>query len=122
MAYEPSKTVGRVAFFAHQDEIRDMWAKGHSNKEIFKALEAQLDMSYSQFNRYLVRYIKGENTDEHQRKGQGQKAKQSTTAGASDAVSSSRGETPTPATSGKPAGRPPVFKHNPDSDDFDGII
>lgn len=69
MAYDRSKTVGRVAFLAHRDAIRDLLDKGHRNKEVFAKLEDQLTISYSQFNRYVVRYITGANDDRHQRKG-----------------------------------------------------
>lgn len=72
MAYDRSKTVGRVAFLAHRDAIRDLLDKGHRNKEVFAKLEDQLTISYSQFNRYVVRYITGANDDRHQRKGPGQ--------------------------------------------------
>lgn len=69
MPYDRSKTVGRVAFLANRDAIRDLLEKGHRNKEVFAELEDQLTISYSQFNRYVLRYITGAKDDRHQRKG-----------------------------------------------------
>lgn len=68
MTYDRSKTIGRVAFLAHFDVIRDLLEKGHRNKEVFAELEAKLTISYSQFNRYVLRYISGEQKNGHQRK------------------------------------------------------
>ncbi|QPL30865.1 TraK family protein [Pseudomonas fragi] len=68
MTYDRSKTIGRVAFLAHCDVIRDLLEKGHRNKEVFAELEAKLTISYSQFNRYVLRYITGEQNNGHQRK------------------------------------------------------
>jgi hypothetical protein len=69
MAYDRSKTVGRVAFLAHHETIRDLLNKGHRNKEVFRELEAKLGTSYSQFNRYVLRYITGEQSEGHQKEG-----------------------------------------------------
>lgn len=68
MTYDRSKTIGRVAFLAQCDVIRDLLEKGHRNKEVFAELEAKLTISYSQFNRYVLRYITGEQNNGHQRK------------------------------------------------------
>lgn len=113
MAYEPSKTVGRVAFFAHLETIRDMLQKGHRNKEIFACLDANLNMSYSQFNRYVARYIAGAKDDEHQRKG----GKQISDPSPSPASTGGAGGTAkaTPATAQKPGAKRPGFEHNPNS-------
>ena len=67
MSYDRSKTVGRVAFLAHRGAIRDLLEKGHRNKAVFTDLEAKLAISYSQFNRYVLRYITGEKDNGHQR-------------------------------------------------------
>jgi hypothetical protein len=72
MAYDRSKTVGRVAFLAHHETIRDLLNKGHRNKEVFTELEAKLGTSYSQFNRYVLRYITGEQSEGHQKEGAAQ--------------------------------------------------
>lgn len=68
MTYDRSKTIGRVAFLAHCNVIRDLLEKGHRNREVSAELEAKLTISYSQFNRYVLRYITGEQNNGHQRK------------------------------------------------------
>lgn len=113
MAYDRSRTVGRVAFLAHRDAIRDLLQKGHRNKEVFAELEAKLTISYSQFNRYVARYILGANNDGHQRKSNGEitppthspKPAPNTAQQAEDSVTKVESSTH----------KRPVFKHDPNS-------
>ena len=120
MAYEPSKTVGRVAFFAHMETIRDMLQKGHRNKEIFACLDAKLNMSYSQFNRYVSRYITGAKDDGHQRKGGEQIAQPSPSPASTGGPGGQTKATPAPVQ--KPGAKRPGFEHNPNSGNNDDLI
>lgn len=121
MAYDRSKTVGRVAFLAHRDAIRDLLEKGHRNKEVFTELEAKLTISYSQFNRYIVRYITRANDDGHQSKS------------VREIAPASHSTPPTPSTGRQakgsntraelPGQKRPVFEHDPNSgNDRDDLI
>jgi hypothetical protein len=113
MAYDRSKTVGRVAFLAHLDAIRDLLEKGHRNKEVFAELEAKLTISYSQFNRYVVRYIVEANSDGHQKKSIAEsppvfhspKPASNTAQQAKDSATKAESSTH----------KRPIFKHDPNS-------
>lgn len=113
MAYDRSKTVGRVAFLAHLDAIRDLLEKGHRNKEVFAELEAKLSISYSQFNRYVVRYIVEANSDGHQKKSIAEsppvfhspKPASNTAQQAKDSATKAESSTH----------KRPIFKHDPNS-------
>ena len=113
MSYDRSKTVGRVAFLAHSNAIRDLLAKGHRNKEVFAELEAELDISYSQFNRYVARYITGSIANGHQSKDVGQIAPPNhTTTRSGTTERQTRGIN----TQIEPRDQKrPVFKHDPNS-------
>lgn len=104
------KGAGRVAFLAHADLFRSLLTAGHSQRAIYDDHAANLGMSYSQFNRYVGKYLLKKAEDyEHQKK--------SSTA---------------PASSTKPAAQPsgsgsrpskPGFHHDPNSgNDRDDLI
>lgn len=113
MAYDRSKTVGRVAFLAHFDTICDLLKKGHRHKEIFSELETKLTISYSQFNRYVARYILEANSDGHQRKSSGE---ESTVVQLAKAVSGTAQQAKKSANSAELSShKKPIFKHDPNS-------
>ncbi len=70
----PRRGAGRVAFLARLEQFRELLAAGNEQRTIYDDFggEAELGISYSQFNRYVVRYITGAKDDGHQRKGTGQ--------------------------------------------------
>lgn len=109
------KGAGRVAFLAHADEFRALLTAGHPQRAIYDDHAAGLGISYSQFNRYVGKYLleKADN-HEHQRKGTGQ-APQS---GAAPAGSQARG----PDKSGGKPDKPGAFKHNASGSDRDDLI
>lgn len=115
-AESPRRGDGKIAFLARLDTFQELFKAGHQQRKVFEKYESELGMSYSQFNRYVNKYIRAETADGHQRKGQGQKQSPSATAASTGGNSGSGGASPTPATSGKPASkRPPVFQHDPSS-------
>lgn len=71
---KPRRGAGRVAFLARLEQFRELLAAGNEQRTIYDDFggEAELGISYSQFNRYVVRYITGAKDDGHQRKGTGQ--------------------------------------------------
>lgn len=115
-AEPPRRGDGKIAFLARLDTFRELFKAGHQQRKVFENYESELGMSYSQFNRYVNKYIGAETANGHQRKGQGQKQQPSAPAASTGAVSGSGRATPAPSTSGTPTGkRPPVFQHNPNS-------
>lgn len=57
---KPVRGAGRVAFLARQEGIKKMTEEGHPLLSIYQKYEGDLNISYSQFVRYVGRYIKGE--------------------------------------------------------------
>lgn len=115
-ADSPRRGDGKIAFLARLDTFQELFKAGHQQRKVFEKYESELGMSYSQFNRYVNKYIRAETADGHQRKGQGQKHQPSTPAASPGSNGGSGGASPTPATSVKPSGkRPPVFQHDPSS-------
>jgi hypothetical protein len=120
MAYEQSRTVGRVAFLARLEMIREMLVKGHRNKEIFAKIEVHLNISYSQFNRYIIRYITAPKDDARQmayiaHRVLATPSKHTTVAELCHAGDSG-------ASIKKTSQKRHGFYHDPSSDNFDGII
>lgn len=111
---KPRRGAGRVAFLAHLEQFRKLIEAGNEQRTIYDEFggETQLGISYSQFNRYVVRYITGAKSDGHQKKEGGQPA-------------ISR---PSPASAGAGARtaevkKQTVFQHNPSSgNDRDDLI
>jgi len=59
---------GRVAFLARADLFRTLVDAGHPQRSIYDDHAADLGISYSQFNRYVGKYLLGKATDhEHQK-------------------------------------------------------
>lgn len=116
-AESPRRGDGKIAFLARLDTFQELFKAGHQQRKVFEKYESELGMSYSQFNRYVNKYIRAETADGHQRKGQGQKQQPTTPAASTGSIGGSGGASPAPTTSGKPAGskRPPVFQHDPSS-------
>ena len=103
---KPRRGAGRVAFLAHLEQFRRLIEAGNEQRTIYDEFggETQLGISYSQFNRYVVRYITGAKDDGHQKEGTRPPA--------------------TPRPSPAPAGagarttedkKPAVFQHDPSS-------
>ncbi|AGF73943.1 conjugal transfer protein TraK [Bartonella australis AUST/NH1] len=60
---------GRVTFLFHIEEFRELLTAGHGQIVIYENFggRAKLGMSYSQFSRYINRYIKGKKEERRQR-------------------------------------------------------
>lgn len=118
---KPRRGAGRVAFLARLDQFKTLIEAGNEQRTVYDDCggEAELGISYSQFNRYVVRYITGAKDDGHQRKGQGQIAPQSPSPAPTRAEGDKRGASHTPAPGQRRAG----FEHNPNSgNDRDDLI
>lgn len=55
----PRKGAGRVAFLARLDSFASLMNAGHPQRSIYDDHAASLGISYSQFNRYVGKYILG---------------------------------------------------------------
>ncbi|HEO70998.1 MAG TPA: hypothetical protein ENN80_07015 [Candidatus Hydrogenedentes bacterium] len=100
------KGAGRVAFLARADLFRSLLNAGHPQRSIYDDHAADLGISYSQFNRYVRKYLLGKADDhEHQK-------------GPSPAPAPTAGPGQQPAKPGKPG-----FSHNANSgNDRDDLI
>lgn len=49
---------GRVSFLAHRDALKNMLDSGLSLTAIYEAYKDHLDIGYTQFTKYMTRYIK----------------------------------------------------------------
>ena len=114
---------GRVAFLARCEQFRKLIAAGYEQRSIYEDFggDTELGISYSQFNRYVVRYITGTKDDGHQRKNLRQNATPSTlpfptgTSEGQARVNSIPSE--------KSEQKHPRFKHDPNSgNDRDDLI
>ncbi len=120
---KPRRGAGRVAFLARLEQFRELLAAGNEQRTIYDDFggEAELGISYSQFNRYVVRYITGAKDDGHQRKGIGQNAPPSPSPAPTGAAGGQARGSSTPAE--KPGQKRPGFQHNPNSgNDRDDLI
>lgn len=62
---KPYRGAARVAFLAHQAAIRDMADAGHTLTSIYQTHKDALGvMSYSQFARYVARYLKARGVEQ----------------------------------------------------------
>lgn len=120
---KPRRGAGRVAFLARLEQFRELLAAGNEQRTIYDNFggEAELGISYSQFNRYVIRYITGAKDDGHQRKGGGQSTPPSPSTVAAGAA---EGPTRSSGTSAeKHSQKRPGFQHNPNSgNDRDDLI
>lgn len=67
MTKEPNKDfrgAGRVAFLARAPDIKKRIDEGYTVKTIYQEYKAQLNISYSQFTRYVSRYIESDTLKE----------------------------------------------------------
>lgn len=119
---KPRQGAGRVAFLARLEQFQELLAAGNEQRTIYDDFggEAELGISYSQFNRYVVRYITGAKDDGHQRKGTGQIAPPSPSQALQEPQEAKQGvAAPWPKTRQKRPG----FQHNPNSgNDRDDLI
>lgn len=118
-AKQHRKGAGRVAFLARADLFRSLLDAGHPQRAIYDDHAADLGISYSQFNRYVGKYLLGKAPDyEHQKDttpappSSGGPGQQPPGATAGAASSSTQGEQQS-AKPGKPARA--GFSHNPNS-------
>jgi hypothetical protein len=90
-----SRGAGRVAFLARIEDIRKMIDAGYTLLVIYEKYEKSLKIGYSQFARYVTRYIRSKPRHENE------------------------GEKPAPATEAKAIDpgekRKPGFTHDPSS-------
>jgi len=63
------KGAGRVAFLARADLFRSLVEAGHPQRSIYDDHAADLGISYSQFNRYVGKYLLGKAPDHEHQKG-----------------------------------------------------
>ncbi|MFJ7316424.1 TraK family protein [Pseudomonas sp. NPDC098747] len=55
---KPRRGAGRVAFLAHAEDFRKLVEAGHPLLAIYERHQGLLGISYSQFARYVARYIR----------------------------------------------------------------
>lgn len=60
---------GRVAFLAKADKFRELLEAGHAQRAIYDEHETELGISYSQFNRYVARYLTEQGKNDGHQKG-----------------------------------------------------
>lgn len=48
---------GRVAFLARKDAIKEKIDSGRTSMSVYREYQKQIDISYSQFSRYVAKYI-----------------------------------------------------------------
>lgn len=104
---------GRVAFLANADSFRELLTAGHPQRWIYDDHAATLGISYSQFNRYVGKYLLAKKNDHgHQIKqtaGGSGHHKPGTEQAAS--ATSSTADT----SSGRKPSKPVPFAHDPNS-------
>ena len=49
---------GRVAFLARKDEIKERIDSGRTSMSVYREYQKQVDISYSQFARYVAKFIR----------------------------------------------------------------
>lgn len=64
---KPRKGAGRVTFLAHAEKIKELIASGHPQRSIYDEHAEALGISYSQFNRYVGKYVLGKTEGGHQK-------------------------------------------------------
>jgi hypothetical protein len=103
MEMKPKKELGtgRVAFLARKNDIKERIDSGRTSMSVYREYQKQIDISYSQFARYVVKFIRSK-PDENQ-------GKQSA---AQDAGSGDKGAT------SKPEYGPPKFRQSENRDDL----
>lgn len=56
---------GRVAFLARVEEFKELHSKGYPLLSMYEKHEAELGISYSQFARYVAKYVRSPPAHEH---------------------------------------------------------
>lgn len=104
----PKRGLGRVAFLAHADKIRELIVAGYSLQSIYDDHQKALGIGYPQFTRYVRKYLKAD--DGHQTKAPG--------------APLTVAPTPPHGSLGrKPAGKSSPFQHDPGGgNDRDDLI
>lgn len=112
------KGAGRVAFLARKDEFKRLLDAGHPQRSIYDDHAAELGISYSQFNRYVGKYLGKAHDHEHQRN---DTQAAPAAAGSGEQAAGNHGSAARrPATSEQ---RRPGFQHDPNSgNDRDDLI
>lgn len=64
---KPRKGAGRVTFLAHAEKFRELIKSGHPQRSIYDEHADALGISYSQFNRYVGKYVLGKTESGHQK-------------------------------------------------------
>jgi hypothetical protein len=57
---------GRVAFLARKDAIKEKIESGRTSMSVYREYQKQIDISYSQFARYVNKFIKSRPINEIQ--------------------------------------------------------
>ncbi|MEB2158958.1 TraK family protein [Xanthomonas perforans] len=117
MTTTPKKTTrgpGRVAFLAKKAEIAESVTAGHQLNSIYAGLEQSLGISYSQFARYVKKYITG-STETHGSKPQTNQAQKPIPAPASTPSGQRQSQSSRqPAAPANPTAKPSAgFHHDP---------
>ncbi len=97
------KGAGRVAFLARADLFRSLVEAGHPQRSIYDDHAADLGISYSQFNRYVGKYLLGKAPDHEHQKGDSPSA----------APSAGSAQQPAPGPSSEGSGGQPDPKRSP---------
>lgn len=58
---------GRVKFLAHAEKIKELINSGHAQQFVYDQHADALGISYSQFNRYVSKYVLGKTEGGHQK-------------------------------------------------------
>ena len=115
---------GRVAFLARIEEIKQMVSEGHPLLSIYEKHQAELGTSYSQFARYVAKYVRSTPTNEHPVQPPSSPApvrQQAPAVAPQQSAASAAGDAPAPARPDRP-GRPKPFDHDPSSAKRDDLI
>ncbi|HGN0313163.1 TPA: TraK family protein [Proteus mirabilis] len=101
---------GRVAFLAHADTFRELLSAGHPQRSIYDDHAEVLGISYSQFNRYVGRYLLAkENNHGQENQPNGGHQKPATTQTAANNTTAKT------TTGGQKPAKPVPFSHDPNS-------
>jgi hypothetical protein len=104
---------GRIGFFAHRDDFQRLIDAGHPLRAIYDEYRDALGVGYSQFAKYVRRYLQKASYDRHQREDEGAPQVPSPTAGRHAPARSPRpGEQPAGTPTGKLAD---TFVHDPNA-------
>lgn len=116
-----SRGAGRVAFLARRDVIQERIDAGYPIKAIFNEYEKELGIGYPQFTRYVSKYIRTPEENDHSRREESKPVQQ--------APAEVKPATPSPKPGGSSTGKPatpkagkPAFQHDASSGNRDDLI